>query len=96
MVAPPQLEPIVDATLEEARVLVERVASEAFEAGVAAASGELLTTTQAAGKLGLTRAFVYKLARRRGLGVKVGKALMLSRGEVEALENREGRRRRRS
>lgn len=95
MVAPSQLEPLVDSTVEEARVLVERVASEAFEAGVAAASGELLTTAQAAERLGLSRAFVYKLARRHSLGVKVGKALMLSRSDVEALENREHQRRRR-
>ncbi len=86
------VDPIVEAALDDTRRVIERAASEAFEAGLAASSGKMLTTARAADELGLSRTFVYKLARSHGLGRRVGRSVMLTPSEVEVLRNRRGAR----
>ncbi len=87
-------DPIVESTLDSARGLIQRAAEEAFEAGVAVGSGQVRSTTDVAEELGLSRAFVYKLARKHGLGTKVGRTLMLTPSEVEKLRTRDSQRKR--
>ena len=72
-----------------ARTVIARVAWEAYQAGRREAIGELLTTEDAAARLGVTERRVRALAKTRGVGWQVSRGTWLFRREdIEILQVR--------
>ena len=55
------------------------------EVGVVSGSEKLYSLGEAASEVGKPYHWVHRWARRKGLGVKVGWGVVMSRGEVEVL-----------
>ena len=69
------------------RDYVRWVARIAFEQGQQEALRELCTTAEAASMLGVNRTTVFRQAQARGLGIRIGRDLLLNPVEIQSLHH---------